>query len=56
MSHPNAPTDPLARAQERMRVAVVEQLREALRLQSEGHQLPTFAPFLAPFRALRGAV
>ena len=51
---PNAPT--LEQAQERMRVAVVEQLRTALAMEREGVYLPTFSQFLAPFRALRGAV
>lgn len=49
------PNQTLEQAQERMREATVEQLRSALVMEREGTSLPTFAPFLAPFRALRGA-
>ena len=55
---PNAkrPGETLEESVEVMRQATVNQLRTALVMEREGVYLPTFAPFLAPFRALRGAV
>jgi hypothetical protein len=43
---------PLAQAQERMRVAEMNQLREAIAAYNRGEAIGVFAPIVAPFAAL----